>query len=270
MQITAPAPIIYLPENLWSLFTRPGRELVIRVIGVEGKTLFLDLGGEKFQARIGGSLNPQDFVPGQQIKVRVSQVGYPIVLQIVSEEKKETSELQLLYLLLHKDQDLPQEKRVSKDVSLLSTFLKELVEEKKASRATKETKKEKLEEFLGDKIKGFKILYEEDKVILPFIFNDEKSWGYLEIGVPEKKGKKIKLFFFKLFMEFLGMVEGLLGYESKNLWLDLSFSNKKALEEAKGELSELKKRFSFYNVSVKINLNYKEVAPGQLISKYVI
>jgi len=53
MQITAPAPIIYLPENLWSFFSRPGRELLIKVLNIEGKTLYLELGGEKFQARIG-------------------------------------------------------------------------------------------------------------------------------------------------------------------------------------------------------------------------
>ncbi len=266
MQITAPAPIIYLPENLWSLFTRPGRELLIRVIGIEGKTLFLELGGDRFQARIGGTLTPEDFSPGQQIKVRISQVGYPIVLQIVPEEK-ENSELKLLYLLMHKEQVLPQQKGALKDVSLLSTFLKELIEEKAASKTTK---KEKVEELLGDKIKSLKVLYQHDKVILPFIFSDEKSWGYLEIGVPEKKGERIRLFFFKLFMEFLGLIEGILGYENKNLWIDLYFSNKKALEEAKKELEELKRRFSFFKISAKINLDYKEAEPGQLISRYII
>ena len=71
-------------------------------------------------------------------------------------------------------------------------------------------------------------------------------------------------------MEFLGMVEGMLSYEDTQLWIDLYFSNQKALEEAKKELIDLKKRFSFSKLSAKINLNYKEAEPGQLISKYVV
>jgi hypothetical protein len=168
---------------------------------------------------------------------------------------------------MHKERVLPQQERASKDMGLISTFLRELVEGKETSKGTK---KEKLEELLGDKIKGLRFVYHNDKVILPFIFSDEKSWGYLEIGVPEKKGSRIKLFFFRLFMEFLGMVEGMLSYEDTQLWIDLYFSNQKALEEAKKELIDLKKRFSFSKLSAKINLNYKEAEPGQLISKYVV
>ena len=124
MQITAPAPIIYLPENLWSLFTRPGRELLIRVIAIEGKTLFLDLGGEKFRAQIGGSLNPQDFYPGQTLRVRVAQIGYPIVLQILTEAKKE-SELKFLYVLNEQKKGFQSIKEgVSKDMSFFAIFLK--------------------------------------------------------------------------------------------------------------------------------------------------
>jgi hypothetical protein len=235
------------------------------VVGVEGKSLFLELGGDRFQARVGGTLTPEDFRLGQQIKVRVSQVGYPIVLQIIPEEK-ESSDLKLLYLLMHKEKSLSHQEGVVKDVGLFSTFLKELVEEKATPKGSK---KEKLEEFFGDKIKALKVVYQNDKVILPFIFSDEKSWGFLEIGIPEKKGNRVKLFFFKLFMEFLGLIEGILGYGDRQLWIDLYFSNKSALEEAKKELVDLKNRFSFFELSAKINLNYKEVTPGHLISKYV-
>ncbi|MDK2861912.1 MAG: hypothetical protein PWP33_1115, partial [Thermodesulfobacterium sp.] len=98
MQITAPAPILYLPENLWFLFSRPGRELVIRVVGIEGKTLNLELGGEKFQAKIAGTVNPEDFKVGENIRVKVLQTGNPVVLQVVSGEKT-SSDLKILYIL---------------------------------------------------------------------------------------------------------------------------------------------------------------------------
>jgi hypothetical protein len=138
MQITAPAPIIYLPENLWSFFTRPGRELLIRVLNIEGKTLYLELGGEKFQARIGGTLTSENFTVGEVLKVRVAKTGNPIILQIISPEK-EAEELKFLYLINAKLAEKSINKEVfQKDFNLLATFIKDLV------RATNQEKKKLL------------------------------------------------------------------------------------------------------------------------------
>ena len=61
IQVPPTSPVYFLPENLFSLLSRPGRELTVRVLQIEGKMLYLELGGDKFQAQIAGAFNPEDF-----------------------------------------------------------------------------------------------------------------------------------------------------------------------------------------------------------------
>ncbi len=276
MQITAPAPVVYLPENLWALFTRPGRELTVRVINVEGKTLFLDLGGERFSARFAGNLPPEAFKPGQSLRLRVVQTGYPVVLQIVqerAEEAKESPDLKLMYLVIHeeKGKEITGKEKISKDLKLLSLFFREIFKESEEEKVKE--KKEK-EEFFLKEIKHLKAYYQDGRLVLPFVFSDDKSWGYIEIGKPEEKGKKIKIFSLKLYLEFLGLVEGFFEYfveEKPEIFISLLFSNKLACEEAKKNLSELKERILIFNKSVKININveHKKIESGYLFEKKI-
>lgn len=265
MQITAPAPIIYLPENLWSLFTRPGKELLIRVLNVEGKTLHLELGGEKFQARIGGTLLPENFTVGEVLRVKVAKTGNPIILQIISPEK-EAGEVKFLYLISAKLAEKPLNREsFQKDVNLLTAFIKDLVGITK--REEKEVSDKELRELFGDKIKSFKFVYKDEKVIIPFVFNDERSWGFLELSEPKEEGNKIKLFYFKIFFEYLGLLECFLSYMGKEVYVDLYFANRESFEFAKSELKNLESLFYSYKVPAKINLNMQEILPGQILEK---
>ncbi len=269
MQITAPAPIIYLPENLWSFFVQPGRELLIRVLGVEGKTLNLELGGEKFQARIGGTLNPEDFRPGQLLRVRIARTGNPVVLQLIPEEAEtpETTELKLLYLLIEKGvEEKKQSAFIKRDVEIIAEFIGNFLKGVERTK-NKGNEKHHLKKILGERVKALEIYYDNEKIVFPFLFADSRSWGYLELGEPEKKGKKIKIFYLKLFLEYLGLIEGIFGYEGREVFVDLFFANKMAFETAKKELIELKKQLSFYRVFAKINLDVKEIEPGYLIKR---
>ncbi|PMP65323.1 MAG: hypothetical protein C0190_06845 [Thermodesulfobacterium geofontis] len=265
MQITAPAPIIYLPENLWSLFTRPGRELLIRVLNIEGKTLYLELGGEKFQARIGGTLSPENFTIGEVLKVRVAKTGNPIILQVVSPEK-EAEELKFLYLVNAKLAEKPINKEIfQKDFNLLATFIKDLVGATKKER--KETIDKELKDLFGDKIKSLNIFYKDEKIVIPFVFSDERSWGFLELGEPKEEKDRIKLFYFKMFFEYLGLMECFLGYTGKEIFVELYFANKESFEFAKEEIKNLESLFTGYKISTKISVNIKEILPGQLLKK---
>lgn len=265
MQITAPAPIIYLPESLWSFFTRPGRELLIRVLNIEGKTLHLELGGEKFQARIGGTLSPENFTIGEVLRVRVAKTGNPIVLQVISPEK-EAEELKFLYLINARHAEKPVNKEVfQKDFNLLTTLIKDLV------GATKREKKEaidkELKELFGDKIKSLNIFYKDEKIIIPFIFSDERSWGFLELGKPKEEQNKVKLIYFKMFFEYLGLMECFLSYMEKEIFIELYFTNKESFELAKGEIKNLENLFLVYKIPAKISVNMQEILPGQLLKK---
>lgn len=265
MQITAPAPIIYLPENLWSFFTRPGRELLIRVLNIEGKTLHLELGGEKFQARIGGTLTPESFTVGEVLRVKVAKTGNPIVLQVITPEK-EKGKVQFLYLVSTKLAEKPLNKEVfQKDVNFLTTFIKDLIGVTKKEK--KETIDKELKELFGDKIKTFRFLFRDEKIIIPFVFNDEKSWGFLELGEPKEEQDKIKLFYFKMFFEYLGLMECFLSYLGNEVYVDIYFANRESFNLAKEELRNLEKIFYSYKIPAKINLNMQEILPGQILEK---
>ncbi|MCS7278843.1 MAG: hypothetical protein NZ530_02130 [Thermodesulfobacteriaceae bacterium] len=267
MQITAPAPIIYLPENLWSLFSRPGRELLVRVIGIEGKTLSLELGGDRFQARIGGTLNPEDFRVGENIRIRVMKNEGPIILQVLSPRPSKISpELNLLYLITSFKTKPSGSEVELKEINLMVDFVRDLLWNI-IRREKGEIRREKEEFFLGKDLKTLKILYEENKIILPFLFSDEKSWGYLELGLPEEIEHRVKIFSFRLFLEYLGLVEGILSYLDQKVFVDLYFYNSQALELAKKEFKELHQMFLAKDILAKINLEEKKLAPGYLLEK---
>lgn len=265
MQITAPAPIIYLPENLWSFFTKPGRTLLIKVLNIEGKTLHLELGGEKFQARIGGTLLPENFTVGEVLKVKVTKTGNPIILQVISPEK-EAEELKFLYLISAKLVEKPISKEsFEKDVNLLTAFIKDLVDITKKEK--KEINDKEFRDLFGDKIKSFKFIYKDEKIIIPFVFSDERSWGFLELGEPKEEGGKIKLFYFKMFFEYLGLLECFLSYIENEVYVDLYFANKESFELAKKEIKVLENLFVTYKIPAKISLNMLEILPGQILEK---
>lgn len=265
MQISAPAPILYLPENLWIFFDRPGRELLVRVLSVEGKTLHLELGGEKFQARIAGTLNPEDFKVGENLKVKVIKTGNPIVLQIISSEKK-TQDLKFLYLLTNLSRkEVYSTEVVEKDVRVLTTLLQgTLLREKKEKRV-----EEDLRGILGDRAKVYDMIFQDEKVIIPFLFEDDRSWGYLELGVPEFKKGKIKVFLVKFYGEYLGLMECYLFYKEDRIGLEIYFSNKEAYEMAKRELNSLKSFFSNSKIGVKIELELQEFHSGRILETKV-
>ncbi|WP_028840745.1 hypothetical protein [Thermodesulfobacterium hveragerdense] len=266
MQITAPAPILYLPENLWFLFSRPGRELVIRVVGIEGKTLNLELGGEKFQARIAGTVNPEDFKVGENIRVKVLQTGNPVVLQVVSGEKT-SNDLKILYLLSQagkkEEVNIPY---VKEELKLLSNLLTDLfIKKDKKSKSLEEG----IKELLGDKVKASTLLYQEDSLFIPFLFNDERSWGYIELGPPQERKGKIKLFYLKFYGEYLGLVECFISYDEREILLELYFYTKEAYELAKIEHKNLKNLFIFSQNQVIIKISYEESLPGSILEKRV-
>ncbi len=265
MQITAPAPIIYLPENLWSFFTRPGRELLIRVVNIEGKTLYLELGGEKFQARIGGTLLPENFTIGEVLRVRVAKTGNPIILQIITPEK-ELGGLKFLYIISAKlTEKTISKENFQKDISLLTAFIRDLVEINK--KEEKEVDNKELKDLFGDKIKSFKFMYKDEKIVIPFVFNDDRSWGFLELGEPKEEGDRIKLFYFKMFFEYLGLLECFLSYWNREVYVDLYFANRDSFEFAKREIKNLENLFYSYKIPGKINLNIQEIFPGQILEK---
>ncbi len=102
---------------------------------------------------------------------------------------------------------------------------------------------------------------------MPFIFLDEKSWGFLELPIPEEKGNKVKILVLKLFFQYLGLVETIFYYSSEAIYIDLNFSENTAYMLAKEELQNLRTELSFLKKDIKINVLKKETRPGIFLEK---
>ncbi len=258
MRVTAPAPVTYLPETLFLLFSRPGRELTVRVIEVEGKTLTLEAGGERFQARIAGTLFPEDFRPGESVRVRVVSSGPPVLLQIVESERLPQAEARLLQVIHVVQKLAPEVVRRLKGVSerpnvedLVSVFVK------------------LLEEDSPEKDSVQRVFIQERSLFVPFVFSDKVSWGLLEIGREPKEGKgaSSSMYYLRLFLSELGLVEAFLLLQGvSKLSIRFYFSRDEALELARAHVAELKKELGERGFYSEISLEKSHYEPGVIIA----
>lgn len=273
MRVTAPAPVTFLPENLFSLFSRPGRELTVRVIEVQSKTLTLETGGEKFQARIAGSFMPEDFRPGETLRVRVVSTGPPILLQIVEEEKLSGAEARFLKIFQGVKAEwsslvsrLPTVSERPELHPLVSFLVKLLEEERPEKGKFQEVTPRALEEA---KSSLASLLVHDRGFLLPFVFADRASWGFLESGEETKASAQGKRYFYlRLFLSELGLVEAFLGlYLPSKLDVHFYFSREEALELARKHLLELKKELAERGLYVEISLEKSHYEPGVILTR---
>jgi len=268
IQVPPTTPVYFLPENLFSLLSRPGRELTVRVLQIEGKMLFLELGGDKFQAQVAGIFNPEDFKVGETLRVRVERTEPQIVLKLISPQKR-SADLLLMVDVLRKEASeghshgmtLLQEK-AKEEAGRLVSLLREALTyvEKKSERKGKGE-----EDFIFTKIKVKQPVYSENKLLLPLVFPEGNGWGYFEFEVPEEKEGKTKLFSIRMFFPYLGLLEANFYLQEKKLQVSIDFANKESLDFAKGYLEELKEALSTREGIANIFLRYKPLEPGYLL-----
>jgi len=262
IQAPPATPVYFLPEHLFSLLSRPGRELTVRVLQVEGKMLYLELGGDKFQAKIAGTFNPEDFRVGEILRVRVESTEPEIVLRLISPHKR-SYDLLLMVSVLRKDQrDRAYSPEIAKEESgRLFSLIREAVAfaEKKIERKDKEE-----EDYNFTKIKFKEPTYTENKLLLPLIFPEGSGWGYFEFAVPEEKEGKIKLFSLRMFFPYLGLIEANFYLKSEHIQIFLDFSNKESLIFAQNYLNELREVLSTKRGLINIYLQHKTLEPGYL------
>jgi hypothetical protein len=268
IQVPPTSPVYFLPENLFSLLSRPGRELTVRVLQIEGKMLYLELGGDKFQAQIAGTFNPEDFKVGETLRVRVERTEPEIVLKLISPQKRST-DLLLMVDVLRKEASggssvepkLIQEKAKEEAGRLVSLLREALIyAEKKTERKDKEE-----EDSIFSKIKVKQPVYTENKLLLPVVFPEGNGWGYFEFEVPEEKEGKTKLFAIRMFFPYLGLLEASFYLKGKNLQISIDFASKESLDFAKDYLEELKEALSIRKGIVNIFLQHKPLEPGYLL-----
>ncbi|QJA05515.1 hypothetical protein FVE67_01320 [Thermosulfurimonas marina] len=269
MRVITPAPVTYLPENLVPLFSQPGRELTVRVIEVEGKTLTLETGGERFQARLAGSLFPEAFRPGESLRVRVVSTGPPLLLHLVEgrEGGRPLSRLKyLLALLPQAAAEFPSELPAVSEKEGLAPLVALLVEALKEEK--REILREKSEAFHSQKdlVQFFRHLFSEGALVLPFVFADRLSWGLLE-AEGQKEGRKERYFYLRLFLSELGLVEVLLQAQDQHLGLHFYFSREETLKLAREALSELRGALLERGFVPEITLEKGYYEPGVILAR---
>lgn len=261
MQITGPSPIYYLPENLWSLFSRPGREVTVRVLQIEGKLLYLELGGYRFQARLTGNLLPEEFRPGEVIRLKVVNTEGPIILQVLDHPKVRGTHHFLYLLVSNKRKMQAEEGSISKEWVLFRELLKGF---QGSSEASERRLPQNLEDLLGKEIKFVEFYVEDDRLFIPFVLRDEKSWGYLEIAPTLEGAERVKIFILTLFLQYLGYLKAVFSYTENDLEVDLLFAEPNTYRLAKEYLQELRSELSFSGKFVKITLEQRTLTPGHI------
>ncbi len=272
MRVTLPAPVTYLPESLFSLLGQPGRELTVRVVEVEGKTLTLETGGERFQARLAGSLLPEDFRLGETVRVRVLSSGPPVLLHLVEGPgvtRVEERFARLIQFLQTQGGNLsPEFPAVSEKPDPLSlvTFLVKMMGEV-------QEEKEKVGGDEGDKklSRDWGVLtrfWQEGHLVLPFFFTDRLSWGFLEAGREDWSSESEKFFYLRLFLSELGLVEAFIRATSgKALKINLFFSREEALTLAREGIVELRRELAEKGFWPEITLEQSYYEPGIILAK---
>lgn len=76
----------FVPESIRGLL-RPGEVITAKVETLAGKLITLWVGGERLEALLSDGIPSQTLRPGQQVRLKVSQLGPPLVLSLMREEE---------------------------------------------------------------------------------------------------------------------------------------------------------------------------------------
>ena len=76
----------FVPESIRGLL-RPGEVITAKVETLAGKLITLWVGGERLEALLSDGIPSQALRPGQQVRLKVSQLGPPLVLSLMREEE---------------------------------------------------------------------------------------------------------------------------------------------------------------------------------------
>ena len=270
-QITPTLTPRFIPETLLDLL-KPGRVLTAKVETLAGRLITLWVGGERLEALLSDHINPALFKAGQKIRLKVADLGPPLVLSLLpgAEDKSPQKVFSQLPRLL---QALAGEK------SLLG-----LKEQPKAFSFEGLPEKPVLEKALWDIFQGEKsghplkrelqeglfLLWNEGQFVVPFLFGERILWSLLYEEVRKKaSGARGRLFILQVFLTRLGFMEARFRLLGSHLELGLYFAREDALSLARKELSHLEEAFSARGYKILVKCEELGLPPGVLLTKEV-
>lgn len=271
LKVSFPATVKFLPENLLSLFSRPGKILEAKVETIEGRLLTLFVGEERLEALLSPEVLPRRLHPGQTVRLKVVRTGHPVVLSLLSAgEPSPTRDLYQKIRSLLKVLPRLQARAVRSSLpegpyleSLLLRIFEVLGEEQRAHEVQAKSHGGEEREHLVSLLPR---LWEAGVFFLPLAFFDRVSWGFLE---EEGKGEAScgRTFRLRLFLSRLGAMEFLfrLGLKGE-LSLSILAAREEALKTLREELASLHEELSARYPRVQIEMGFLETLPGSLLA----
>ncbi len=262
-----PITIRYLPDPLLSVLSKPGKILEAKVETLEGRLVSLFVGEERLEAMLSPEVSPRSLRPGQTVRLKLVDIGPPVILSLLSPEteraplyKELTRLLRNLSKTIVSHQLLKSDQDLSLEVLLLNTLFT-------SEKGTKDDKK--VLSISGQEKKEFLALlpkfWENGILFLPFTFLDKLSWGFL-LEEKKKRSGGERVFHLKLFLSSLGLLEVVFRIFSKNrLYLTILAARQETLKLIQKFLSELYDDLKEKDLHVHIETALLETKPGELL-----
>lgn len=264
-----------VPDTIRDLF-RPGEVVTARVETLAGKLLTLWVGNERLEALLSDGIPPQLLRPGQKIRLKVVELGPPVVLSLSYEAPKEKDPLQWLPRFLQVlAREIPQKGPLAPGLPGETTesrprdfFLKGffLFLESVSNRPEREGPSLDKSKETRDLLLKW---WQENSLVVPFLFGDRVSWGYLCEEKGPSEARDFSLFILRLFLPRLGFMEAHFGWARDFLEVGLYFVRAETLRLARKELSFLQTALGSLRPKVVVKCEELSVSPGILLAQEV-
>ncbi|AEH44080.1 hypothetical protein Thein_0195 [Thermodesulfatator indicus DSM 15286] len=261
VRFSAPLSLRQLPEGFIEQL-KPGQVITAKIETIEGRLLSLFIGKEKIEALLSEQVPLHLLKPGQEIKLKVTSLGPPLVLSLLFEKAPVKENflpvlgrlLQGLRKKISDDEHLP----LPKEKILESLFLNLIKKHGNDDKGLQKLSHQEIRDFLINH-------WQEGQFLIPFIVGDQVSWGYLTEEEDTPKRKKERVFVLVIFLSRLGLMEARFWKHQGGINIELSFAREEAFKEAQKALSSLSKMFSGFEKQVIIKNNRLSAPPGQIL-----
>ncbi len=268
LRVTAPATVKFLPESLYSLFSRPGKILEAKVETIEGRLVSLFVGEERLEALLSPEVSPKSLHPGQRVRLRVVKTGPPVVLSLLSVKEEEEQPVSKLLKLMPKFlalKALPLLNKKEKPsletllVNLLASSKEKSKQGKEGSYLSRSSQEKEIRALLHK-------IWEEGLFFIPFAFPDRLSWGVLErADQAQKAGQAFRL---RLLLSRLGLLEVVFWFSPSGPFrLSILVAREESLKLIQDSLAELYEALKAFYPHLHLETGLLETIPGLFLTK---
>ncbi len=255
----------FIPESLLELL-RPGRVFTAKVETLAGRLLTLWVGGERLEALLSDRVNPEILKPGQKIRLKVTDLGPPLLLSLLLPSEKENPEKVLPRLL---------QKLLSHPKNIREELVEGVSEKKSPKKPTLE--RAFFELFRDENLPAKQELREnllrfwaEGHFLIPFLFGERILWSYLYEKESQQNQKGgARYFVLEIFLAKLGFLTVHFKFVEEMLEVSLCFAREESLILARREVSTLEKALVSLGWRVLIKCEMLGIPPGILLTKEV-